>query len=390
MDVVDGVRDPLENLELLTDTATPRSYFDSLPIKKFGAQIGRSASSEAYLLVPPWDPRLAVVISDSARFRAGLLAYKPGSASSRAFVRIMRFVGPRFLKGPTITVSPNASLVSVVRSVLGADFQLSALFLGSPGVTNTATCKFTSENTDIFVKVATTEVARSFVRNEYRVLSELSDRCVDGIHTPLPVGLEETNKYTMLFSQDCVGDTGRQLSADDPRMKDIALNIFSRSIAMCHFGSSDYALALREKAESAEDQRIVELVTHVEERLGSCVLPFGFLHGDFTPWNILTDGQKVVVLDWEWSLPSAPPLLDMFHFLFQSNLHYFNGRLGELFEHPVIKDSLTALKIDPSLGRELYAVYLVHWIVKEVVESKKSFASLADHVVALENLRATT
>ena len=388
MDVDDGVRDPIENLEILAETATPKSYVQSLPIKKFGASVGRSDSLEKYMLIPPWNPRLVVAISDYARFRAGLLAYKPGSASSRALLKVMSLFGPRFLRGPVITVSPKVGLISVIRNMLGADFKLSALFLGSPGVTNTATCKFTAVNASLYVKVATTEVARSFVKNEYRVLSELSDSFIDGIDTPLPLKLEETDRHTMLFTEDCGGDGTRQFAADDPRIKEIAMGIFSKSIKMCRFGASAYALALRYKAESVKDQRIIEMVSYVEEKLGSRILPFGLLHGDFTPWNILRDGKRVVVLDWEWSQPSAPPLLDLFHFLFQSNVHYLKGALGDIVEHPLVRESLAALKIDHSLGKDLYAAYLVHWIVKEVAESKKSFSSLADHVAVLEVLRS--
>lgn len=389
MDVVDDVRDPLENLEILAGTETPRTYFQSLPIKKFGAPVDTSRSLDHYLLIPPREPRLVVVISDTARFRAGLSAYKPGSASSRALLKVLHFVGPRFLIGPLISVSPEVGLASIIRNMLGPVFQLSAIFLGSPGVTNTATCKFTSFNSNVYVKVATTEVARSFVRNEHRVLSELSERCIDGIYTPLPLRLEETEGYTMLFSEDCGGDGTRQLAAHDPRVKAIALSIFNKSVVTCRFGSSAYALALREKAASTKDHRLIEMVSYIDERLGSRVLPFGLLHGDFTPWNILSNGQKVVVLDWEWSQPSAPPLLDIFHFLFQSNIHYFNGRLGNIGEHPFVVESLAALHIDRSLGRELYKAYLVHWIVKEVVESRKSLSCLADHTEALTRARAS-
>ena len=48
----------------------------------------------------------------------------------------------------------------------------------------------------------------------------------------------------------------------------------------------------------------------------------GFCHGDWVPWNMARDaGGRLVVWDWEWSLPSAPVGLDALQWLFQVALN---------------------------------------------------------------------
>ena len=46
-------------------------------------------------------------------------------------------------------------------------------------------------------------------------------------------------------------------------------------------------------------------------------LPLYLYHGDFRPGNILVDGDRIAVLDWQFSRPLAPPLLDWFSFVFR-------------------------------------------------------------------------
>ena len=48
-------------------------------------------------------------------------------------------------------------------------------------------------------------------------------------------------------------------------------------------------------------------------------LPFRFCHGDFTPWNLQRDGQKLFIVDWECASALGAPLWDLCHFIFQTS-----------------------------------------------------------------------
>jgi len=40
----------------------------------------------------------------------------------------------------------------------------------------------------------------------------------------------------------------------------------------------------------------------------------GWAHGDFCPKNILVDGDRIYVVDWEYAFPNARPTFDLFYF----------------------------------------------------------------------------
>ena len=40
----------------------------------------------------------------------------------------------------------------------------------------------------------------------------------------------------------------------------------------------------------------------------------GWAHGDFCPKNLLVDGEKLNVVDWEYAFPDAKPTFDLFYF----------------------------------------------------------------------------
>src|SRR6185295_11179536 len=42
--------------------------------------------------------------------------------------------------------------------------------------------------------------------------------------------------------------------------------------------------------------------------------PFVVAHGDFAPWNIRLDGERIFVIDWEHARAGSNPLGDALHF----------------------------------------------------------------------------
>lgn len=56
----------------------------------------------------------------------------------------------------------------------------------------------------------------------------------------------------------------------------------------------------------------------IERKAGSVRAYFGLSHGDFAPWNMLWNGKKVVVYDWESACLDAPLGMDFIHFLYNT------------------------------------------------------------------------
>jgi len=95
----------------------------------------------------------------------------------------------------------------------------------------------------------------------------------------------------------------------------------------------------------------------LEERLSCRVLPFGWAHRDFVPWNTRWVRGRLLVLDWEMARPHRPPGYDLLHFVsMQAALRGGSARIpwGDLRAWLELHAPEWA-----GLERELYAVYLL-------------------------------
>ena len=59
---------------------------------------------------------------------------------------------------------------------------------------------------------------------------------------------------------------------------------------------------------------------------------FGFMHGDFAPWNILRAQNRLFVFDWENAHTTSIPGWDLFHFIVQTGILVHHLSAGEIYE----------------------------------------------------------
>jgi aminoglycoside phosphotransferase (APT) family kinase protein len=63
----------------------------------------------------------------------------------------------------------------------------------------------------------------------------------------------------------------------------------------------------------------------LHERLEGLTLSVGWVHGDFSPGNVLVDGGRVCgIVDWDQAIPDGLPVLDLLQFMLASR----SGELG--------------------------------------------------------------
>ncbi len=86
---------------------------------------------------------------------------------------------------------------------------------------------------------------------------------------------------------------------------------------------SAYRRAIDERlGRLAPDERdgLADALTRIDERFGAEVLGHGAWHGDWTPWNMRTCGDRLIVWDWERSGSAVPVGFDALHYEFHRRL----------------------------------------------------------------------
>lgn len=72
--------------------------------------------------------------------------------------------------------------------------------------------------------------------------------------------------------------------------------------------------------ESSDSQALLSGMSSVAAALGNRETQFGAMHGDWSPWNMMTEGPRATVWDWERFSLESPLGLDALNFSFRSLL----------------------------------------------------------------------
>ena len=118
-------------------------------------------------------------------------------------------------------------------------------------------------------------------------------------------------------------------------------------------------LSLRE-AVAGLRPKLASLPQTKAQRIGSIMdglddpapLPACWVHGDFAPWNLLLQGDRLVACDWEYAKPFGLPLFDATHFMWMQR-YLFSDRKSDV----PMKDSLDAFSLDAEYGDRISKFY---------------------------------
>lgn len=97
-------------------------------------------------------------------------------------------------------------------------------------------------------------------------------------------------------------------------------------------------------------------------------------HGDFTPWNMYCDEQRLYVYDWELARNGIPMLFDLFHFTFQSTILQQQKKYSDVIKSvqkwqqtPLIKQIVQKYKINIALNYRLYLLFNVSYYLRQYI-----------------------
>lgn len=95
----------------------------------------------------------------------------------------------------------------------------------------------------------------------------------------------------------------------------------------CSFEKSDFALSLSRLNTyigyfRAEDKAFVQTAIEiVQMHYQGKIVEFSACHGDFTPWNVFVEKNKLFAFDLEYAQFSCPPYMDICYFIVQVAIH---------------------------------------------------------------------
>lgn len=128
------------------------------------------------------------------------------------------------------------------------------------------------------------------------------------------------------------------------------------------FENSDYyktLLALEEHIEWLPDNVDPVVITKAtaiaRERFGGREVEFSAYHGDFTPWNMFVEKNRLFVFDFEYAAKSYPRNLDRYHFFTQTAVFERKWGVDDIM-------AFMASKEGAWIDKKLYTIYLLDMI----------------------------
>jgi len=101
-------------------------------------------------------------------------------------------------------------------------------------------------------------------------------------------------------------------------------------------------------------------------------------HGDFTPWNMYCDDQRLYVYDWELAKNGIPMLFDLYHFTFQSKILQKQKGYNEVIKNkshwqqtPLIKQIVQKYRINLELNFKLYLLFNISHYLRQYINEKE-------------------
>ncbi|MBK7967153.1 MAG: phosphotransferase [Bacteroidetes bacterium] len=131
-----------------------------------------------------------------------------------------------------------------------------------------------------------------------------------------------------------------------------------------------------------DQQKIQNLVKGLKELYSTISIvesiPVSVSHGDFTPWNMYCDEQRLYVYDWEMARNGIPMLFDLFHFSYQSVIlqqqkSYVDVRenINVWLKQPVVMHMIQKYRINVQLHHALYLLFNVSFYLRQYLNEKE-------------------
>jgi len=243
-----------------------------------------------------------------------------------------------------------------------------AVYCGTKGSINR---KFTfllldSYGTNLgIIKYPHTKISVNFIKNEYNQLQSLKDNNFNCLKYPSASKLITWRDKSLLYQENIFNDAS-QINCD------LNINIVDAAIELAKSpinseGDINYFTKYNNLfSEYKIDLTMVDKIIKIFSNLKTVGLPIINVHGDFVPYNMQVENNKVFIIDWEFAR-SGLPLYDLYHFLFQGLYQIKKYKVEKIINiifkssknSKLLKYYLEELKIDTTIMNLLFITYLL-------------------------------
>jgi len=308
--------------------------------------------------------------------------YRPYSIRGCVYKKFMKIVSQanclKLLKRNNLILQntdESNQLCRVLQELFNDNDLTPALSTGTPGPFHKIICLVLNSKAGIigYAKIGKAPHAIERIKNEAKILRELKIIFKDGkILTPECLYEGRLGKaYMIILSSPSFVNNDTRMDFDENYvrilnriiMKTNTKKSFVKSIFFRRLKNAigNYPLSFRDLLKNA--------FVSLRAKFDNKDLFFTLAHGDFVPWNIISNGKEVFIYDWESADFEAPAALDLVHLLFQTGYllkkmrgtrllnHIMNEKLYDLL---LKKSGINILPID-----DLVIIYLLKMAVGE-------------------------
>jgi thymidylate kinase len=198
-----------------------------------------------------------------------------------------------------------------------------ALFTGTTGPNRKAIFYIQNKVQSSFLKIACSDSARSLLYNESTALKKLDHDSVHSyVYPNILCRTEDFLQVTDISEDGLRCSEFNQVHLDTLRaISDKSYNktILKEVDAWNEMHENLKTLALKKDSRIPKGllQKLTALIENIDD---SIIIETSMSHGDFTPWNMFENNDRLCVYDWELSRNSMPLGFDAFHFIIQQGI----------------------------------------------------------------------
>ena len=298
------------------------------------------------------------------RMRTALNLYQPSGRKGKlvkALLPCLHLFAPmrKVIKAETQHCRLNGELHSLLCKVFGVRDIEFAVFEGTPSVHQKITMQLSRRNRILgYCKLSGSNNVKELFAKESEMLKKLGKCGINAIPSSLYCGTLESGIHIFVQSTE-KSASSKVIHEWGALQENFLAQLHEKTKAKLLFEKSDYYTTLTELEQHLEwlpqnidHNTVSRAIAAIKDKYCGKECEFSACHGDFTPWNMFANRNKLFVFDFEYAAMSYPAGIDRYHFFTQTAVFEKHWSADEIIAYTGRADGRW-------IDREKYAMYLL-------------------------------